>query len=726
MRIEMAKLYDGWTRDCVLWGQVNLQEHEPARLDLDRWKDYWRRTHIDGITLNAGGIIHYYDTGKEWNWVSPWMSEVGDRDIFGEMVEAARECDLYVLARFTPSRVHEHVARSHPEWLLTDAQRQPVPDPAHDAGGSVRMWYTCMNSGWYRWWLPEIMFRDVMERYDVDGFFMNAWQTPERTIGQDTGTVYVGPCQCDTCRSGFHEATGLNMPRGTTWNRDDWCRWAEWHNDCKDDLGRHYQSAAKALKPHATSVLNLGGDLERMNHSGHWKTQGRTLDIVDHDHQSRSGPIWSMGMPGRLLRATMEHASYYHLFGVYGGIGRTSAQPDAELELITAEMMAAGCRLWYHVIGADGTDRRPFDTVERIFDFFHQNRDYLVDLPSIAQVAIVFSQVAVDQYSYDDADRLSGDPHRGAAHALVRAGIPFDLIDVDDLTESKIDQYLALVLPNQAMLSTEQCCAIREFVRHGGGVVATFESSLYDESGKRRQDFGLTDVFGAESVTRDAVGPIRDASLRIEDHSHLGIGLEGTEFVANGGDLYHVPVQVHDDASAVLTMIPPVPRMPPERSFFHVPRTTTALAVLNDFVEGRSVYFPCDIARWCRPGGPGNPDHRVLLGNAIRYVLGDNICMSVEGPGLVDTHVYRKIGELVMHIVNCENADNGSAPAESITPLHGKSIVLRGMLPVRSIRFLQSGTTFDSSSVHIDGDRQTIAIPPIRAHEIAVVDYRVD
>ena len=44
-----------------------------------------------------------------------------------------------------------------------------------------------------------------------------------------------------------------------------------------------------------------------------------------------------------------------------------------------------------------------------------------------------------------------------------------------------------------AMRSAEQ---IREFVERGGSLVATYETSLYDEWGVARKDFGLADLFG--------------------------------------------------------------------------------------------------------------------------------------------------------------------------------------------------------------------------------------
>lgn len=76
-----------WVRDCLRWGQVNLREMEPASTDVGWWADFFRRTQVDGITVNAGGIVAYYPTQIPHHRRSPVLA---DRDLFGELVQAAR------------------------------------------------------------------------------------------------------------------------------------------------------------------------------------------------------------------------------------------------------------------------------------------------------------------------------------------------------------------------------------------------------------------------------------------------------------------------------------------------------------------------------------------------------------------------------------------------------------------------------------------------------------
>jgi hypothetical protein len=56
--------------------------------------------------------------------------------------------------------------------------------------------------------------------------------------------------------------------------------------------------------------------------------------------------------------------------------------------------------------------------------------------------------------------------------------------------------YALLILPNTACMSDDQVAAVREYVRDGGSLLATAESSLFDADGNARPDFALADVFG--------------------------------------------------------------------------------------------------------------------------------------------------------------------------------------------------------------------------------------
>ena len=49
-----------WYRRALRWGQTNITEIDPQRYDIAWWRQHWKRTQIQGVIFNAGGIIAYY------------------------------------------------------------------------------------------------------------------------------------------------------------------------------------------------------------------------------------------------------------------------------------------------------------------------------------------------------------------------------------------------------------------------------------------------------------------------------------------------------------------------------------------------------------------------------------------------------------------------------------------------------------------------------------------
>ncbi|MFA0741936.1 MAG: hypothetical protein DFNUSKGM_002055, partial [Candidatus Fervidibacter sacchari] len=173
---------ESWFDKVMRWGQVNLKEDDPLTLDVDFWKRYWQRTKIHGVTINAGVGVAYYPTKIPLHRKAKFL---GERDVFGELVVAARQLGLRVLARLDPNWGHEELYKAHPDWFLTDAEGKPrqrgqatptasepqflsaTPFAQHDV-----LYSTCWNSPFHREFVLAVM-TEIMERYDVDGFFTN-------------------------------------------------------------------------------------------------------------------------------------------------------------------------------------------------------------------------------------------------------------------------------------------------------------------------------------------------------------------------------------------------------------------------------------------------------------------------------------------------------------------------------------------------------------------------
>ena len=109
---------------------------------------------------------------------------------------------------------------------------------------------------------------------------------------------------------------------------------------------------------------------------------------------------------------------------------------------------------------------------------------------------------------------------RFLAHALgvFRVGweehLPITLITDMDLNAERLKPYKVLILPNAAALSDDQVKTIRKYVNNGGGLVASCETSLFNELGQMRSNFALSDVFGVDYGGRPDV-PVKTADVDI-------------------------------------------------------------------------------------------------------------------------------------------------------------------------------------------------------------------
>jgi hypothetical protein len=129
----------------------------------------------------------------------------------------------------------------------------------------------------------------------------------------------------------------------------------------------------------------------------------------------------------------------------------------------------------------------PHDQAKYLHYFVQNFKDYR-NVDNIADVAVLHSHASMG-FNND----LPWQSSMLMEQVLIQANIPFNIIFDANLND--LSRYKVLVLADQESLSDEQAESIREFVRRGGGLVATEGSSLYTNWRERRRDFALKDLF---------------------------------------------------------------------------------------------------------------------------------------------------------------------------------------------------------------------------------------
>jgi hypothetical protein len=407
---------------------------------------------------------------------------------------------------------------------------------------------------------------------------------------------------------------------------------------------------------------------------------------------------------------------------------RRASKPAAEARLWMLEGIAGGLSPWWHFVGAHQEDRRQFRTPVPVYAWHEANRELLFDREPVASVGIAWSQRSIDFHGRDSAEEISVLPYRGIVHALTRARIPYLPIAIDDVADAPA-QLRTLVLPNVGALSDPQCEAIRAFVRRGGGLVATGETSLYDHWGDRREDFALGALFGvrhsggshgsASSARAGWDAWERHSYLRLESPRHEILdGLDETEIVPFGGRLEITERAA--EAQTLLTFVPPFPIYPPETAWMRTERTDVPACTVHMTPSGaRIVYLAADLDRCL--ARDNLPDHAHLLANAVRWSANGPLPLEVRGPGLLDCQVYRQPGRLIVHVVNLTSAEAWRLPAHETVPVG--PLEVRAVLPedVTGRRIVErvTGLTLEGTS---DRGAVRFVLPSVAEHSFVVIE----
>jgi hypothetical protein len=688
----------GWFDRPMRWVQLTLVENDPGHFDPKFWLDYFRRLHADAATLSAGGIVAYYPTEVPLHHRSDWL---GTTDPFGDLVKGCRALGMNVVARTDPHAVRDEVRKAHPDWIAVNRNGEPV---RHWANRDL--WVTCAL-GPYNFEFMDQVHREIVATYKVDGIFANRW-APQG-----------GDCYCVHCQKNFKAATGLELPR-TSDSRDPGRRqYLEWRTARLIDLWKRWDATVQAANPEARYIPNGPPSM---------KSAGELAAIQFTDNQARRGltPPWNNGRRAKELRSVMGRRPIGGIFSV--GVEepyrwKDSVQSEPEIQLWVAEGTANGMRPWVTKFSGVLYDRRWLPVVERIYDWHYRHERYLRNESPVASVGLLYSEQTGRYHPGVATGDRAEDHVLGMYHALIEARMPFELVHEAFLTPDRLDRFKVLVLADAAALSDAQCDAIRGYVGRGGSVVATFASSLYDEWGQQRKDFGLTDVFGVSFAGR-IEGPMQNSYLNLDPDSstrqHHAVlrGLEDAPRIING--VFRVDVRPTTEFPSPVTLVPSYPDLPMEDVYPRVPRTETRELYLREVGRGRVAYIPWDIDRtfW----EVLSPDHGKLLRNVLTWAMNQEPApVEVDGRGIVDVTVWRQQGSMTVHLVNLTNPMMMKGPLREIVPIGPLTVRVRVPSGLRAtkVKLLTAGTSAAPQDV---SGTITVRVPTVDVHEVIAVD----
>lgn len=661
-----------WEEQPIRLVQTNLREIDTRRDPCEIVREV-KDLGANAILFSVGGIVSFYPTSLRFQTPIPYLKgqsalarsplyrsarDDGDpvRDFVGPALDQAHALGLRFIARLDLSKCHKHVYESRPEWFFRRADGQPQVYNG--------LYSTCVNGGYYQDYALVIM-QEILDRYDVDGFFFNMFGFKSIDYsGNDHGL-----CQCDNCKRRFRDMYGQALPQV---------------RDTSDPVYRDYVAfqrvTADRLTKSVADYIHQHENLALVNY------QARFADVVRSESNSavdRPLPMWQFSGSDNVKRVRGTYpakpncnAAVYFADIPY----RFASVSPHQTALRLAQDLAHGGDIDLYVLGTlQQEDRQALKPARDIFQFAARHQDSYRGLRSVAKTCLLYPQRT---HAYGKSTHAA---YRGAFRLLTENHILFDCAHDFILDDSSAAQFLTkydlLVLPGAACLSDRQIAAIDSFVHRGGRVLATGETGLYTELGHARERYGLQ-CLGVERV-KTARPNMRSAYWRVDDHARMQ-GLPDTDLVFLDG--LYLFADLKPGATTSLSLVPPCTFGPPEKVAIDQVESDVPGIVWFAYGSGKSAYLPWTVdALYYRHSSPG---HAGVFMSALLALLPERQVITDANPQ-IELALMQSEDGYVLSLVNT-SGHHGTAFFAPV-PMH--DIEIKVVLPqaVETARSLQLG-----------------------------------
>jgi hypothetical protein len=622
------------------------------------------------------------------------------------------------------------LVKAHPDWRVhSDAAGSILAVAPDEQNLGTRL--GCNAGPWGDYFIEQLV--DLVEDYNLDGYSFD-------------GNYHPPICHCPHCRAAYPRDTGRDLPPAIDLDNVEYRQYLVWRGEQLEDYYRRTQQRLKGPNPD-TVVMSWTVNAGRY---GQLLTSPRSMS-------ARMNLLLDLPMQEWWLDETNFGASAAAAFGsayIRSIVGSRPAASEPYLmsrgnpygtdsfpahERFTRGFLAlTNGSLWPEAFSWPGHKQSAIDS----FTLMSDRAPWLTRTERLPWAALLVSEQTRQFYAYRDiAERYL--PHLfGTFRVGMEEHLALDMVNDWDLTPERLARQRVLVLANAAALSDEQVAAIRQYVHDGGGLVATAETSLFDELGRPRNDFALADLFGVSYRGRPSAPSTRpelDANFAItvnEDYWRQRTGLAMLSW-AEGSGLASpeverlVPLRNVRFRGPLLAVSEPADasevalRMTPEGS------TDPALpgAIVRRFGQGRVVYLPAaiDAGLWSY----AYPYQREMLATAIRWAAGKEFAIGVEAPMCVQTTFWRQSDDngqrIVVHLFNGVNTTaNHGLPVvdvplrEETVPVHGIRLTFRD-LPVTRFHIEPGGI---EPVVRNDGNTTIVELPPLDIHAMLIAEEK--
>lgn len=661
-----------WYQQPLRILQTVLREPDAIDYDAGSVVEYMKQTHCNVLVVNAGGIIDFFDNPLPAANPNRFFTE-GD-DLLRDIVKACHDAGFKVIARVDFRGVKKEIYDQHPDWFARDASGNPfILNYTR-----IPLYVPCYDS-YYRNEHALEFISYLFETYNIDGIWHNSVQMD-------------GICHCNRCQAQHQADRGAGLPVPGKSSQAEIGDYYEWKATRASnhlatirakikDYGEDKAYAAEVFGMYDVSYpIRTGIDLYSVREpfdflvSVNFLTENRRE--IEYKNLGYSASII------RFLKSLHPAKQSVILFGQNGTSHRYIMEPDVDSRIFLWEAIASGGGLW----NCSFTGQHPGATYDRrnamltadAFRFIGEHGNAFDGHLPVEEVTIYYSKATRTHFGSDDryADRF-GAAIQGIERMCRDNHLQYGFLPDVDLSPEILSKVKVLVLPNVACLSDAEVQIISDWVGKGGKLLATFETSLYDETGIKRDDFALARLFGC-STTGTVADTQMDCYQWIDNHNLIVTPeMRDTRMLINSGETLLCEV-TSKTAQMVCSYMPRITNQSPEMAWLPEEEMTTSHPTLlvNDFGKGKVVYFANQPDRMNHL--MGHPDFSELLYGSVRYLLDNHVMVSTNAPASVHIWLSEKDnGGEKGYVVSLVNHTGGlERPLRSLTPVHDIEVTL--------------------------------------------------
>lgn len=653
-------------------------------------------------------------------WPSKMLETPPDADPehISRFLDLAHKKGIFVMTYY-PFIFTRLLSKAKPEWMI-----QMLDD------GGEEVW----NEGWFCWnspyrdWLPEYL-NEMLDYFDFDGIYFDDMNWGSHS---DAGQRRTGGCICSYCRDLYLKESGKELPTKVDMASLDFKRYINWRYEKFNEGVEHVAKGIYSRHPDVIIDWNYYGRPYGPHDIG-WKSAHPLNPLPDTTHFFMEAGLENLGasFPAKLLKAAgPTFGIFYHGSQAAPEVG-TAPYPEpmsATIYAISA-VVKGGASI---TVSLDAGDHTIYgDALKSVFSEVKKLQPY-VGGESVKHMALHVSQQTRDFRYHDDLDSF-WTLLRGSHEMLKRAHVLTEVVFDQQLTYEKLSPFKVLFLSNSACLSDHQVDEIRRFVSEGGTLIATHETSLYDELGQQRDNFGLADVLGVDYQASDVqemikldTGNVDPTESNIYVPQSEALRDEFGHAVAFGAKQSSISTRRGSELEVLFTKsnLRWEANQPPLQSFYAYANydSGSPAVTINAFGKGKAIYVCGDV---------GDGYNRSPLPQLKRFVSHlariAEPSIELEAPRVIELSAFnRKPGQLMIHLLNNPLPFVPWTTSREDRP---KYFYIDELLSVHDVviklndfKAKSASLPFQNRPLEVTNDPTTILVPKVHIEEVVLVE----